>query len=88
MLEYTLRRLFQGVFVVIAVSAILFGIMQLMPGDPINLISDPRIPQERLNELKRLWGLDKPAIVQYFYWLSHILRGDMGTSIISGLLNY
>ena len=84
MLEYTLRRLFQGVFVVFAVSAILFGIMQLMPGDPINLISDPRIPQERLNELRRLWGLDKPAIIQYFYWLSHILRGDMGTSIISG----
>lgn len=84
MLNYTLRRLFQGVFVIIAITAILFLIMQLMPGDPIKLISNPRIPQERIDELRHLWGLDKPIIIQYFYWISNIIKGDFGTSIISG----
>lgn len=84
MLNYTLRRLYQGVFVIIAITAILFLIMQLMPGDPIKLISNPRIPQERIEELRHLWGLDKPIIIQYIYWFSNIIRGDFGTSIISG----
>ncbi len=84
MLNYTLRRLFQGVFVIIAITAILFLIMQLMPGDPIKLISNPRIPQERINELRHLWGLDKPVIIQYFYWFSNVIKGDFGSSIISG----
>lgn len=84
MLNYTLRRLLQGVFVIIAITAILFVIMQLMPGDPIKLICNPRIPQERIEELRHLWGLDKPIIIQYFYWFSNIIKGDFGTSIISG----
>lgn len=84
MLNYTLRRLYQGVFVIIAITAILFLIMQLMPGDPIKLISNPRIPQDRIEELRHLWGLDKPIIIQYIYWFSNIIRGDFGTSIISG----
>ena len=55
MLAYAIKRLFQGVFVIIAVTAILFTIMQLMPGDPIKLICNPRIPQERIEELRHLW---------------------------------
>ncbi|HDK26277.1 MAG TPA: ABC transporter permease [Candidatus Atribacteria bacterium] len=84
MLTYTIKRLFQGVFVVIAVTVIVFSIMQLMPGDPIRLICNPRIPQERIEELRHLWGLDKPIIIQYFYWFSNVVKGDFGTSIISG----
>ncbi len=84
MLTYSIKRLIQGVFVIIAVTAILFTIMQMMPGDPIKLISNPRIPQERIEELRHLWGLDKPGVVQYFYWLYNIIKGDFGTSIISG----
>jgi len=55
-----------------------------MPGDPIRLICNPRIPQERIEELRHLWGLDKPIIIQYFYWFSNVVKGDFGTSIISG----
>lgn len=84
LLEYTVRRLIQGVFVVIAVTAILFVIMQMMPGDPIQLISNPRVSQEKIDELKHLWGLDKPILVQYFYWISNLLKGDFGRSITTG----
>ena len=55
--------------------------MQAMPGDPIDLMVDTRVSEERVAELKAQWGLDKPAIVQYFYWLGNILQGDFGMSV-------
>lgn len=42
---------------------------------------DTRVSEERVAELKAQWGLDKPAIVQYFYWLGNILQGDFGMSV-------
>lgn len=84
MLEYALRRLALGIVVVFAVSALLFGLMQMMPGDPIQLVANPRIPPERIALLQERWGLDKPPVVQYFYWLKNVLGGDLGTSIITG----
>lgn len=84
MLEYTVKRLIMGIFVVLAVTALLFGIMQLMPGDPIQLITNPRVSPKKIAELQRQWGLDKPVYVQYFYWLLHVFRGDFGTSIATG----
>jgi ABC-type dipeptide/oligopeptide/nickel transport system permease component len=84
MIEYTIKRLFTGIFVIFAVTALLFAIMQLMPGDAIQLIANPRVSPERIEELREAWGLNKPAYVQYFYWLSHVLKGDMGTSISTG----
>lgn len=84
MLDYAIRRLIIGVFIVLCVTILLFSIMQLMPGDPIKLISNPRVPPERIAMLRQRWGLDKPAYIQYFYWLKNILRGDFGNSIRSG----
>ncbi len=84
MIEYTIKRLFTGIFVIFAVTALLFAIMQFMPGDAIQLIANPRVSPERIEELREAWGLNKPAYVQYFYWLSHVLKGDLGTSISTG----
>lgn len=84
MLNYVLKRLAIGVLVIISASIVLFSIMQLMPGDPIRMVADPRLPPHRIEELKRAWGLDKPAYVQYLYWMKNLLRGDMGTSIATG----
>jgi len=84
MLEYTIRRFALGILVVFAVSALLFALMQMMPGDPIQLIANPRIPPERIQMLRERWGLDKPPVVQYFYWLKNVFRGDLGTSITTG----
>ncbi|MDN5311276.1 MAG: Binding-prot-dependent transport system rane comp, N-term [Thermoanaerobacteraceae bacterium] len=53
MLEYTVKRLIMGIFVVLAVTALLFGIMQLMPGDPIQLITNPRVSPKKIAELQR-----------------------------------
>ncbi|MEM4824830.1 MAG: ABC transporter permease, partial [Desulfurococcaceae archaeon] len=47
------------------------------------LLAGERVSQERLEELRRTWGLDKPVYIQYFYWLSNILRGNFGISIMT-----
>lgn len=79
--KYILKRLLTGVLVVLCVTIIIFCIMQAMPGDTIDLMVDTRVSAEKVAELKARWGLDKPPVVQYFYWLGNILRGDFGTSI-------
>lgn len=85
MLVYMVRRLGVGVLTVLAVTVVLFSVMQLMPGDAIRLIADPdRIPPERIEELRRQWGLDRPPYVQYFYWLGNLLQGELGRSIVTG----
>lgn len=82
--KYILKRLLIGVLVVLCVTIIIFGIMQAMPGNPIELMTDTRVSAEKIAELEAKWGLDKPPVVQYFYWLGNICRGDFGTSITTG----
>lgn len=80
-LRFIAKRLLMGVLVVFCVTVLIFSIMQAMPGNPVDLMVDTRVTAEKVAELKAQWGLDKPPILQYFYWLSNILRGDFGTSI-------
>ena len=75
--KYIIRRLLTGVLVVLCVTVIIFGIMQAMPGNPIDLMVDTRVSAEKVAELKARWGLDKPVIVQYFYWLGNQAGGAL-----------
>ena len=81
LVHYVIKRLIMGIGIVIFVSVIVFAIMQAMPGDPIDLMVDTRVSEERVAELKAQWGLDEPPIVQYFYWLGNIVQGDFGMSV-------
>jgi len=81
LLQYLVRRLAWAVVTVITVTVILFAILHSMPGDPIRMITDPRMPAEQIEVLKARWGLDQPMYIQYFTWMSNILQGDFGTSI-------
>ncbi len=84
LLTYIIKKLLIGIPVIFGVTIILFYIMYILPGDPIQLLlSGERVTPERIEELRRAWGLDQPVYVQYFYWLSHIIRGDLGTSIVT-----
>ena len=80
-IHYVIKRLIMGIGIVIFVSVIVFAIMQAMPGDPIDLMVDTRVPEERVAELKAQGGRDEPPIVQYFYWLGNIVQGDFGMSV-------
>jgi len=58
----------------------------MLPGDPLELmLLGERVTPERMKELKKSWGLDQPVYIQYFYWLSHVIMGDFGYSIVTRL---
>lgn len=80
-LHYIIKRLLIGILVVLFVTVLIFAIMQAMPGNPVDLMVDTRVTVERVEEIKAEWGLDKPPVVQYFYWLGNILQGNFGMSI-------
>lgn len=84
MRRFIFRRLLQLIPLLIGVSLISFFVMHLAPGDPTALFTDPNIDPADLARIRANWGLDKPIIVQYFYWLGNALRGDFGTSYTTG----
>lgn len=82
MSRYVLNRFIQGFLLIIVVSFVVFSLLHIMPGDPIdNLIGDRGVSEERKAELKAKWNLDKPLIPQYFTWISNVLKLDFGNSI-------
>ena len=77
-------RLLQIVPVIVLATFIVFGLLQLVPGDPaVTLAGDSATPQ-RIADIRRLYGLDKPFIVQYGTWLGHAAEGDLSKSLLSG----
>lgn len=85
--SYIIRRLGQGLLLVIGVSVLLFFLVRLMPGDPIAYMvgSESNLPEVHRKYLLAKWGLDKPFALQYFYWAKAILlEGNLGISIRTG----
>lgn len=83
MRRYVLYRLIAAIPVILGATLVVFSIMHLTPGDPVRLILGDRVTPERIEELRIQLGLDKPFYVQYFLWLSGILQGDFGTSVVA-----
>jgi ABC-type dipeptide/oligopeptide/nickel transport system permease component len=82
MLSYILRRLLLLIPVFLTVSIIIFGIIHLVPGDPIdNLVKIGSSPEQRAIIAAR-YGLDKPLYQQYFIWLGQLAQGDLGNAIV------
>ena len=80
MRKFVLRRILQLIPLLIGISLISFLVMHLAPGDPTAMFADPRVRPEELARIRANWGLDKPILVQYFFWLSNALRGNFGYS--------
>ncbi|MDT8854045.1 ABC transporter permease [Paracoccaceae bacterium Fryx2] len=82
MIGYVLRRLLLLIPVFLAVSLIIFAIIHLIPGDPIDsLIKVGSGPEQRAVIAAR-YGLDRSLPEQYFIWLGKLLTGDLGTAIV------
>lgn len=83
MLGYFIRRVLVLIPVFLAVSVVIFSIIHLIPGDPIdNLLKIGAGPEQR-EVMTARYGLDKPLAVQYWIWLSGVLQGDLGTAIVA-----
>lgn len=82
MRTYVLRRLLQIVPLLLGISALTFALLQLAPGDFLNTVAEnPTVSAERLESMKRSFGLDKPWYVQYGLYLKNLfLHGDFGES--------
>ncbi|MDF2812979.1 MAG: glutathione transporter permease GsiC [Microvirga sp.] len=79
-------RLFDLLVVLFGVSIIVFLMIRLIPGDAVAIMlgANTEITPERLAELNRRIGLDRPVIEQYLIWAGAALRGDFGTSLWTG----
>ena len=81
-MQYLLRRLLLTVPVLLGVSIIVFGIIHLIPGDPVQLIfSGTGASLEQREAMRHALGLDRPLPVQYAIYISNAIRGDLGKSI-------
>lgn len=82
MVVFLLKRLLMLVPVFLAVSLIIFLLVRLVPGDPVdNMIQIGSAPEQKVALIAR-YGLDKPVVVQYALWFKRMLAGDLGEAIV------
>lgn len=82
MRTYALRRILQAIPIMFIISVALFFMVRAAPGGPLTAARrNPNITAEQIAALEHKLGLDKPLPVQYWDWLSGVLRGDLGESI-------
>jgi peptide/nickel transport system permease protein len=82
MLLYVLRRLFQTVPLLLVISALIFTLLYLMPGDPLYRMLDgiPNLRPQDYDRLRKLYGFDDPVYLQYGKWLWQLLQLNPGYS--------
>ena len=81
MKRYLARRLLLLVPVLAGVSIIIFMVLHLSPGDPVEIMLGAQATQEDRRRLRADLGLDQPLHVQYVRWLGHVVQGDLGRSL-------
>ncbi len=84
MTAYIVRRLALLFFVMLVVATVGFVVVHLAPGDPAVMMLGPDASPERVQELRREMGLDRPLPVQLARWYARVLRADFGRSLFEG----
>jgi len=77
------RKLAGLIPVLLAVSALTFLLLNLLPGDPAFAILGPSATHDAVIKLHHQLGLDQPLLVRYGHWLAHVLTGNLGRSYLS-----
>jgi peptide/nickel transport system permease protein len=70
--------------VLFGISLVVFALVRLIPGDVVQILLGTSASQQQIETLRRLFGLDQPLPVQFADWFSHVVRGDLGTSLRTG----
>ena len=83
MLLFTLRRLMLAIPTLFGVSLVVFGLVHLAPGNPIDMLMPPEASPEAIAQMKAAYGFDQPLYMQYFLWLGHAMIGQFGLSIFN-----
>lgn len=84
--KYIVKRLLSLIPVLIGVSLIVFFLVRLIPGPALQMYMGTQVEAtpEQMEQLKRLFGEDKPIPVLYIEWVGDIMRGDFGYSLRTG----
>ncbi len=84
MLTYLIRRLLDRAVVLLLITVISFGIIQLAPGKPTDAATgfNPKVSLEARQRMEKLYGLDQPLHRQYLTWLGRVSRLDFGRSFL------
>jgi len=84
MKRYILKRLLLIIPMLVGISFILFAVMHLAPGDPTSIRYglNPEISQGARDNFNKMYGLDKPVLIQYFEWMERFILLDFGNSFV------
>ena len=84
MLRFSVRRLLQLIPILFGLSILLFAWLRLLPGGPATALLGERATPERIAAINHAYGLDQPIWLQYWSYLTRIVRFDLGDSIQNG----
>lgn len=80
MFQYIVRRILISMPVLLGVTIICFLIINLAPGDPVDMMMDPNTPKEIQEATREKLGLNQPIYIRYFQWLMNLKDGNFGYS--------
>lgn len=83
--QYIVRRLIQMLPVLVGITIIVFAMIRAIPGDPAQLMLGEHAPEAALAGIRHSMGLDKPLVVQYFYFMRNLGELNLGTSLHYGI---
>lgn len=83
MFRYVVKRILMMIPVIIGVSFLVFFIMDLAPGDAVDVLAPEGATQEDMQIIRHELGLDKPIVVRYVMYMNGMLHGDMGESYVT-----
>ncbi|WP_457090559.1 ABC transporter permease [Microvirga sp. P5_D2] len=78
------RRALQILPVVIMATLVVFLLLQLVPGDPAITLAGENATAAQIEQIRAIYGLDQPILVQYARWLANAAHGDLARSLMSG----
>jgi ABC-type dipeptide/oligopeptide/nickel transport system permease component len=83
MTVYLFKRFLVAIPVLLVTAFLVFGALHLSPGDPVDVIVGPIAPEHVRDRVRTELGLDEPLPVQFVLYMSHVVRGDLGQSILN-----
>ena len=84
MLQYAIRRLLVFIPTMFVLSILIFGAVELGPGDAASYMIPPDMPLDQVEQLREAMGLNQPVTVRYFTWIKQIVSGNWGRSMLDG----
>jgi peptide/nickel transport system permease protein len=84
MWRFVLRRLAFIPIIAMAIGALTFFLLRVVPGDPATILCGSECTEERRDTIEKTLNLDRPLVVQYAEWMKDVATGNLGTSIYGG----